>query len=60
MKIDLSFWRVVIILSIAKSGLWQKADDVYWFHIGTFNRDENTAMKIIILPISLMIGFAGK
>jgi hypothetical protein len=56
MKLDLSFWRFVIILSVAKSGLWQKADD--WFHVGTFGRNNDTAFKIIVLPFSLMLGFA--
>lgn len=58
MKIDLSFWRFVIILSFAKSLLWSKDEDTYLFHIGTISRDGNTALKIILLPISLMIGLA--
>lgn len=58
MSIDLSFWRFVIILSFAKSLLWGKGEDTYLFHVGTFNKGKNTAIKIIILPISLMIGFA--
>ena len=58
MKIDLSFWRFVIILSFAKSWLWGKDEDTYLLHIGTISRDEDTALKIIVLPISLMIGLA--
>lgn len=58
MKIDLSFWRFVIILSFARSWLWGKGEDTYLFHIGTFSRENNTALKIIILPASLMVGFA--
>ena len=58
MKLDLSFWRFVIILSFAKSWLWAKDEDTYLFHIGTFSFDNNTALKVIILPVSLMVGFA--
>lgn len=56
MKINLSFWRFVIILNFAKSLLWSKNDDTYLLHIGTFTNGKDTGLKIIILPISLMIG----
>lgn len=57
MKFDLSFWRFVIIFSISRSFLWAKDEDTYYFHIGAFSKEEKTALKIIILPFSLMIGF---
>lgn len=60
MKIDLSFWRFVIILAFAKSGLWGKANTTYFLHIGTFHNDKNSALSIILLPISLSIGFIKK
>ena len=55
MKVDLSFWRFVIILSFAKSLTWGKNDETYFLHIGLFNDDKNTAFKFIFLPISLMV-----
>ena len=58
MRVDMSFWRFVIIISFAKTFLWQKGDDVYYFHVGTFSRGDDVAVKIIILPFSLMVGFA--
>ena len=58
MKIDLSFWRFVIIISFAKSLLWGKGEDTYLLHIGTFTNGKNTAVKIVILPLSIMVGFA--
>ena len=60
MKIDLSFWRFVIVLNFAKSLLWSKGDDTYLFHIGTFKSGEDTAVNIVILPMSLMMGYARK
>jgi len=58
MKIDLSFWRLVIILSFAKSLLWGKGDETYLLHFGTFTDGKNKAIKIVILPISIMVAFA--
>lgn len=55
--IDMSFWRFVIILNFAKSLVWCKDDDVFLFHIGTFANGKDTAIKIIILPMLLCIGF---
>lgn len=55
MKLDLSFWRFVIIISFAKSLLWGKGDDTYFFHFGTFSDGENTALKLVILPLSIMV-----
>lgn len=57
MEIDLSFWRFVIIVHLAKSGLWGKDEDTYLFHIGTFKSEGNTALKVIVLPVCLMVGF---
>ena len=56
MKFDLSFWRFVIIISFAKSFLWGKGNDTYYLHLGTFTDGDNTALKLIILPMSIMIG----
>ncbi len=58
MKVDLSFWRFVIHLDFAKTGLWSKNDDVYFLHIGTFTNGIDTGLSIIVLPVSLKIGFA--
>ena len=60
MKFNLSFWRFVIIIGFAKSLLWGKSGDTYFFHIGTFTNGKDTAIKIVILPISVMLGFASK
>ena len=60
MKFDLSFWRFVIILNISTSFLWAKGEDTYLFHLGIFKNGEDTAIKIIILPLSIMIGFVRK
>ena len=60
MKLDLSFWRFVIIFRFAKSLLWSKGEDTYYLHIGSFTDGKNTAVKIVILPISLMVGYALK
>ena len=60
MRLDLSFWRLVIILHFAKSLLWSKGEDTYYFHVGSFTNGKNTAVKIVILPITLMIGYALK
>lgn len=57
MKIDLSFWRFVIIISLAKSWLWGKKDETHLFHIGTFTDGNNTALRVIVLPVSICIGF---
>lgn len=57
MKLDLSFWRFVIFLSFAKSGSWGKGNDTYYLHIGTFTDGKSTAMKIVLFPVCLMIGF---
>ena len=60
MKFDLSFWRFVIIISFAKSFLWGKGNDTYYLHLGTFTDGDNTALKLIILPMSIMIGLIKK
>lgn len=58
MRFDLSFWRVVILVDFAKSFIWTKDGDTYFFHIGTFSNGKKTALRIIILPVSIGIGFA--
>ena len=60
MQLDLSFWRLLIILHFAKSLLWSKGEDTYFLHVGSFTNGKNTAVKIVILPISLMIGYVPK
>jgi len=60
MKLDLSFWRFVIIVQFAKSLLWSKGEDTYYLHVGSFTSGKNTAVQIVILPISLMVGYAPK
>jgi hypothetical protein len=60
MKLDLSFWRFVIFINFAKSLLWSKGEDTYLFHIGTFTNGKNTAFKLVVLSISIMIGYAPK
>lgn len=57
MKFDLSFWRLVIVLSFAKSWLWKKDDDTYYLHIGSFTNGRHTALKLVVLPLSLCVGF---
>lgn len=52
--------RLVFNLGIAKSGLWCNDKDTHWFHIGTFTDGKQTALKVIVLPFSLMVGWAGK
>lgn len=58
MSKSFSIGRLVISIGLAKSGLWGKGEDTYLLHIGTFSRDNHTALKIIILPLSLMVGWA--
>tara|TARA_R110002153_G_scaffold107391_2_gene247438 strand:- start:157 stop:351 length:195 start_codon:yes stop_codon:yes gene_type:complete len=60
MRIDLSFWRFVIILHFAKSLLWSKGGDTYIFHVGSFTNGKSTAVQIVILPISLIVGYVLK
>ncbi len=54
---DLSFWRVVLILSLTISPPWTKGSDSYYLHVGTFSKDDKTALKVIFLPLMIMIGF---
>ena len=58
MRIDLSFWRLVILVDFAKSWIWAKGDDTYFFHVGTFTNGKRTAVRIIFLPCSIAVGFA--
>ena len=57
MKLDLSFWRFVVFVSLSKSFLWGKGNETYLLHIGTITDGENSAIKIVVLPLSIMIGF---
>jgi hypothetical protein len=41
---------------MSKSFLWSKGEDTYFFHIGTFYNGKNTALKVVFLPFSLMVG----
>lgn len=59
-ELDLSFWRVVIIITFAKTWLWAKHNNLYLFHIGTFTDGVNTALSIVILPLSIKIGIRSK
>lgn len=56
-SLDLSFWRFVIIFYVARTGLWKKDGDVFFFNISTFSRGPLTALRIIFLPFSLAIGY---
>lgn len=63
MKFDLSFWRFAIFIHLSKTWTWgrdvnTKKEEVYYFHVGTISKDGQIALKIIILPINFMIGFA--
>ncbi|WP_269519499.1 hypothetical protein [Alteromonas sp. BMJM2] len=60
MKVDLSFWRFVIFFNIAKTGLWRKGSDVFILHLGSFSNESNTAIRIVVFPFSLIIGFITK
>ena len=55
--IDLSFWRFVIIIYLSRSFLWKKDDDTFLFHIGTFSKGPYTALRLILLPLSLCVGY---
>ena len=55
-----SIWRFVISLAFAKSLTWGKGEDTYLFHVGTFTDGKQSALKIVILPVSIMIGYARK
>lgn len=56
MLINLSFWRFILHLQMAKSGLWGHGHDIHFFHIGSFTNGSDRGLKVIILPISLMVG----
>ncbi len=60
MKINFNVWRFVVTIAFAKSMLWGKGDDTYFIHVGTFTDGKNSALKVVILPLSIMIGFAGR
>lgn len=57
MKFNLSFWRFVIILKIAKTGTWAVNDNISLVHIGTITNGRNTAIRLIFIPILLDIGW---
>ncbi len=60
MNIDLSFWRFVIIINLAKSLLWGKGGDTHFVLIGTFSNGINTGFRVIILPVRVSFGFASR
>lgn len=60
MVFDLSFWRIVLFVSIARSGTWGKNGDTWLVHVGTFSRDGDTAVQIVLVFLSVQIGFASK
>ena len=57
MNLDLSFWRFIVIVAIAKSLLWGKGDETYLLHIGAFTDGKNTAIKVVFLPFAISVGF---
>lgn len=54
-------WRFVISIGIAKSGLWENTINndkrIHLFTISLLKRNSSKAISIIIVPLSLMIGF---
>jgi len=60
LKLDLSFWRVLLVIYIAKGfSLWQKDNDVYLFHLGWLVSKETgaKALKLVFLCISINLAF---
>ena len=57
MRIDLSFWRVVLFLNVAKSGTWGKDGDTWLLHVGTFSKEGQTALQVVVLPFSVQLGW---
>jgi len=56
-KIDLSFWWFVIIISVSRS-LIRTDREVYLIHAGSFsNANKDKAFKIVIPFAVLLIGF---
>ena len=60
MFFDIDIFRLIITVGFAKSLLWKKDGDVYFFHIGTIKGSDTTAIKIIFLPFLLMVGLTSK
>lgn len=60
MTLDLSFWRVVLLVSIAKSGTWGKRNETWLLHVGTFSDGANTAVSIVIWFLSIQLGVINK
>jgi hypothetical protein len=58
MHLDISFWKIVLVLSFAKSLLWEKDGEIMLVHIGVASDVEGKALKLIFLPFSIIIGFA--
>jgi hypothetical protein len=56
-RLDLSFWRFLIVIQISKSFTWGKYDDTYLLHVGTFTDGKNTAVKVVVLPVLIMAGW---
>lgn len=59
MKVDLSFWRFVIIIFLSKSLTWGKEGETYLIHVATISNGKDKALSIILLPILIHIGFIG-
>lgn len=57
MSWNLDFWRFVITVAIAKNGIWDTGHEKYYFHIGSFTNGTYTGYKLIILPLSISVGF---
>ena len=57
MNKSFNLWRFIINVGFAKSFLWAKDEDTYFIHIGTFTNGKDTALKIVFLPFSFMVGF---
>jgi len=56
MKLNIGFCTVFISIKVSRSWLWAKGEDTYFLHLGLFSKEGRTAYKLIILPLSIMIG----
>ncbi|URC15274.1 hypothetical protein GD1_150 [Paraglaciecola Antarctic GD virus 1] len=56
MTFDLGFWKFAIILSISKTFLFCKDDDIYFFHIGLIGESGSRGLKIVFLPVNILFG----
>jgi hypothetical protein len=60
MTIKFYLFRLLVKMGVARSLLWAKNDDTYYFHIGSFTDGSRVAFKIVIGPFLFMIGYAKK